>query len=50
MWGHSLGGGISAHAVKWLKDNQDEIPAGLIIESSFTSLEDELYEFSLGKV
>lgn len=49
VWGHSLGGGISAHAVKWLKDNQGEIPTGLVIESSFNNLHDEVYEFFLTK-
>ncbi|KAK9876848.1 hypothetical protein WA026_015083 [Henosepilachna vigintioctopunctata] len=50
IWGHSLGGGISTHAVKWLKKHQNEIPAGLIIESSFTCFQDEVYAFPLGKV
>ncbi|XP_044752722.1 lysophosphatidylserine lipase ABHD12-like [Coccinella septempunctata] len=50
VWGHSLGGGISAHAVKWLKDNEEEIPAGFVIESSFTSLQEELYEYFISKI
>lgn len=48
VWGHSLGTGISAHMVKYLKE-QNMAPKGLVLESPFSCLEDELYEFPLAK-
>ncbi|KAL3285015.1 hypothetical protein HHI36_019143 [Cryptolaemus montrouzieri] len=50
IWGHSLGGGISTHAAKWLKDEQNEIIPGLVIESSFSCLRDEIYQFFLTQI
>jgi len=41
IWGHSLGTGVSTKAVKELKESK-EFPHGLILESPFDNLSDEM--------
>ncbi|CAH1119732.1 unnamed protein product [Phaedon cochleariae] len=49
IWGHSLGSAVAAETVATLK-KKDESPSGLILESAFTSLEEELYVHPYGKI
>ncbi|KAF2883472.1 hypothetical protein ILUMI_22714 [Ignelater luminosus] len=48
VWGHSLGGAIAAHTLSRL-GNENIIPKGLILEATFTSLRDEVENYSLAK-
>uniref|UniRef100_A0A8D8VKW0 Monoacylglycerol lipase ABHD12 n=1 Tax=Cacopsylla melanoneura TaxID=428564 RepID=A0A8D8VKW0_9HEMI len=41
LWGHSLGTGISSHAVSILHSDDNE-PAGLVLEAPFNNLKDEV--------
>lgn len=50
VWGHSLGGAIAVHSVKHLKEKYDIVPTGLILESTFTTIREEIPATQLGKV
>ncbi|GJQ79019.1 hypothetical protein Trydic_g180 [Trypoxylus dichotomus] len=49
IWGHSLGTAISTHAASILS-TQDIKPFGLILESPFTNMRDEISEYPLSKL
>ncbi|XP_050518670.1 lysophosphatidylserine lipase ABHD12 isoform X2 [Diabrotica virgifera virgifera] len=49
VWGHSLGTALSTHSVKRLKE-QSIVPSGLILESPFTTMREEIPATSLGKI
>ncbi|XP_066254262.1 lysophosphatidylserine lipase ABHD12-like isoform X2 [Euwallacea similis] len=49
-WGHSLGAAISCHTVRSLKETYNFIPKGLILESPFTTLREEIQESIVGKI
>lgn len=49
LWGHSLGGALTLHTVRKLKE-LDIIPMGVVIESSFTTMREEIKTTSLAKV
>lgn len=48
IWGHSLGAALATHTVVTLNDLR--YPKGLILESAFTSLRDEMYVHPYAKV
>lgn len=49
VWGHSLGASISLNAISNLKA-KSIIPTGLVLESPFNNLRDEISEFPLAKI
>lgn len=49
-WGHSLGGALSCHLVRALKERNNAVPKGLILESTFTTLVDAIENNVVGKV
>lgn len=49
IWGHSLGSALAAETAAHLS-NQNFNLSGLILESAFTSLREELYVHPYGKV
>lgn len=49
LWGHSLGGALSLHTVRKLKE-KNIVPMGVVIESSFTTMRDEIPTTSIVKV
>ncbi|XP_050302805.1 lysophosphatidylserine lipase ABHD12-like [Anthonomus grandis grandis] len=49
-WGHSMGSGISATTVNWLKERRNEVPKGLVLESPFTTLRDVVRNTVIGKM
>ncbi|KRT80701.1 hydrolase, partial [Oryctes borbonicus] len=49
IWGHSLGTAISTHAVSIL-GTQNLRPFGLILESPFTNMREEINEYPLSKL
>lgn len=49
IWGHSLGTGVSTHSLALLKP-QGYIAAGLILESPFNNLKDEISEYPMAQV
>ncbi|KAJ8910832.1 hypothetical protein NQ315_015567, partial [Exocentrus adspersus] len=50
IWGHSLGAALSTHAVKVLKEEEDIVPMGLVLESAFTTMREEMIHHKLGKI
>lgn len=50
FWGHSLGAALSAHTVKVLKEQDDIVPTGLVLESAFTTMRETMIHHALGKV
>ncbi|XP_018561624.1 monoacylglycerol lipase ABHD12 isoform X1 [Anoplophora glabripennis] len=50
FWGHSLGSALATHAVKILKEQDGIIPTGLVLESPFTTMRDEMINHPLGKI
>lgn len=49
VWGHSLGTGISTHALSLLK-KEGVSPLGLVLECPFTNMMEEVGEHPLAKV
>lgn len=49
VWGHSLGTGLSTHMLGVLSKS-DIVPTGLILESPFNNLKDEISEHPLATV
>lgn len=49
VWGHSLGGALTLHTVRKLKE-QNIVPMGVIIESSFTTMREEVVSTRTAKV
>lgn len=49
VWGHSLGTSISTHMISMLKENIRK-PVGLILESPFNNLQEEIREHPLSTV
>lgn len=49
VWGHSLGTALSTHTVKMLK-KEGIVPYGLILESPFTTMREEITVHPIGKV
>lgn len=49
VWGHSLGTGVSTHSLSLLKAD-GHMPAGLILESPFNNLKDEISEYPMTQV
>ncbi|XP_030761237.1 lysophosphatidylserine lipase ABHD12-like [Sitophilus oryzae] len=49
-WGHSLGTALTTHTLKVLKEEQNVVPKGLILESPFTSMEDVIRNIVFGKI
>lgn len=49
VWGHSLGTALSTHTVKMLK-KEDIVPMGLVLESPFTTMREEITVHPIGKV
>ncbi|XP_066151117.1 lysophosphatidylserine lipase ABHD12-like isoform X2 [Euwallacea fornicatus] len=49
-WGHSLGAAIGCHTVRSLKETYNLVPKGLILESPFTTLSEEIRENTVGKI
>lgn len=49
VWGHSLGTALSTHTVKMLK-KEGIIPYGLVLESPFTTMREEITLHPIGKV
>nr|XP_023019042.1 monoacylglycerol lipase ABHD12-like isoform X1 [Leptinotarsa decemlineata] len=50
IWGHSLGTALSTHTVKKLKEEYNQVPMGLILESPFTTMREEVENNSLGTI
>ncbi|KAJ8944123.1 hypothetical protein NQ318_013305 [Aromia moschata] len=48
VWGHSLGGALAIHSVRALKD-ENIVPVGLFLESTFSTMRDEINTHILGK-
>lgn len=49
LWGHSLGGALTLHTVRNLKE-LGIVPMGVVIESSFTTMREEVKGTSIAKV
>ncbi|CAH0547841.1 unnamed protein product [Brassicogethes aeneus] len=49
VWGHSLGSALSIHTVRKLHEERNIVPKGLVIESAFTTMRDEVVSTSIGK-
>lgn len=49
VWGHSLGTGVSTHALSLLGE-EGYTAAGLILESPFNNLKDEISEYPMTQV
>lgn len=49
VWGHSLGSALATRMVSELK-KEDIFPVGLILESAFTSMREEIPQHKYGKV
>lgn len=49
VWGHSLGTAISTHTLALL-DAENIAPTGLILESPFNNMRDEISEHPFSKV
>ncbi|CAG9761806.1 unnamed protein product [Ceutorhynchus assimilis] len=49
-WGHSMGAAITCHTLKTLKSQRNFTPKGVIFESAFTSLQEQIVNMFLGKV
>ncbi|ERL89502.1 hypothetical protein D910_06868 [Dendroctonus ponderosae] len=49
-WGHSLGGALSCHIVRALKERNNAVPTGLILESTFTTLVEAIENNAVGKI
>lgn len=50
MWGHSLGSSLSTHSILKIQTLQLEQPLGLILESPFNNMKEEISEFPLAKM
>lgn len=50
IWGHSLGTSISSHALLNIQTLKTLQPSGLILESPFNNMKEEISEFPLAKV
>ncbi|CAH1119519.1 unnamed protein product [Phaedon cochleariae] len=50
IWGHSLGTALSTHTVKKLKENHNIVPKGLILESPFTTMREEVATNIFGQI
>ncbi|CAH1119517.1 unnamed protein product [Phaedon cochleariae] len=50
VWGHSLGAALGTHAIKVLKEDGTIIPTGLILESAFTTMREEVANSGIGKL
>lgn len=50
IWGHSLGTSISSHVVLKIQNLSIERPLGLILESPFNNMRDEVGEFPLAQL
>lgn len=50
IWGHSLGTSISSHAVLRIQNLGLERPLGLILESPFNNMKEEISEFPLAQI
>lgn len=49
LWGHSLGGALALHTVRNLKE-RNFVPMGVVIESSFSTMREEIKSTSIAKV
>lgn len=49
-WGHSLGAALSCRTVRALKEQRNLVPTGLVLESAFTTLAEEIVNTVVGKV
>lgn len=49
VWGHSLGTALSTRMVRQLKEQFGIVPYGLILESGFTTMREEVVENAIGK-
>lgn len=49
IWGHSLGGALTLYTVRKLRE-QDIIPMGVVIESSFSTMREEVESTRIAKV
>ena len=45
VWGHSLGTAIATRALMELQEDTGDLVAGLVLESPFNKMEDELKHF-----
>nr|CAH7765324.1 unnamed protein product [Callosobruchus chinensis] len=50
FWGHSMGTALSTHTVRRLKEQDGIVPTGLILESAFTTMREEIVNNPLGKI
>lgn len=50
IWGHSLGAAISTHTVRTLKEEKNIVPTGLVLESPFTTMRDEVLSNPVGRI
>ena len=46
VWGHSLGSSIASRTLVEVDDQVGSLISGLILESPFNKMEDELYHFN----
>ncbi|XP_049818659.1 lysophosphatidylserine lipase ABHD12 isoform X2 [Aethina tumida] len=49
IWGHSLGSALSIHTVKALWEEKRIVPKGLVVESAFSTMREEVLGNPLGK-
>lgn len=50
IWGHSLGTALSTHTVRTLNEEYNIVPSGLILESAFTTMREEIPATSIGQL
>ncbi|CAH1983499.1 unnamed protein product [Acanthoscelides obtectus] len=50
FWGHSMGTALSTHTLRKLKELDGMVPSGLILESAFTTMREEIVSNPLGKL
>ena len=50
VWGHSLGTAIATRTVMEVQEDTEDLVAGLVLESPFNKMEDELKHFKTVKL
>ena len=50
VWGHSLGTAIATRTVMEVQEDTEDLVAGLVLESPFNKMEDELKHFNTVKL
>lgn len=50
LWGHSLGTGIGTHLMAELQDAQTQLPFGVVLESPFNNIKEEITEHPFSKL